>query len=192
MYIESEETSHIYSHQWMFILKQNSEKNLSNILDSDNFADIIISENFVHCKILADPSFERPLTPFPGLHWYHLSCTTAYFFAERPTFLALLDSVSRADSIWDFVRRPSVVLLAVGRLWHLLLLKLLHGYFFQILAVASPGPYAQTLGFLFFFYLIFLRFYVFFVFINMGPYGSQNFKTLLLPQITFESFPTFF
>ena len=31
----------------------------------------------------------------------------------------------------------------------------------------------------------------FFVFINVGPYGSQNFRTLLLPQITFESFQTF-
>ena len=27
-----------------------------------------------------------------------------------------------------------------------------------------------------------------FVFVNMAPYGSQNFKTLLLHQITFESF----
>ncbi len=25
----------------------------------------------------------------------------------------------------------------------------------------------------------------------MGPYGSQNFKTLLLPEITFESFEPF-
>ncbi len=32
----------------------------------------------------------------------------------------------------------------------------------------------------------------FWVFVNMGPYGSQNFKTLLLPQIAFESFQTFF
>ncbi len=31
----------------------------------------------------------------------------------------------------------------------------------------------------------------FFVFVNMGLYGSQNFKTLLLPQITFESFKFF-
>ncbi len=36
---------------------------------------------------------------------------------------------------------------------------------------------------------IFLR--IFFVSVNMGPYGRQNFKTLLLPQITFESFQTF-
>ncbi len=32
---------------------------------------------------------------------------------------------------------------------------------------------------------------LFFGFVNMGPYRSQNFKTLLLPQITFESFQTF-
>ncbi len=43
----------------------------------------------------------------------------------------------------------------------------------------------------------FLKFWVFdfsgilFVLFNMGPYGSQNFKTLLLPQITFESFQPF-
>ncbi len=42
----------------------------------------------------------------------------------------------------------------------------------------------------------FLKFWVFnfsrfFVFVNMGPYGSQNFKTLLLPQINFESFLPF-
>ncbi len=29
---------------------------------------------------------------------------------------------------------------------------------------------------------------IFYVFINMGPHGSQNFKTLLLPQITFDLF----
>ena len=33
----------------------------------------------------------------------------------------------------------------------------------------------------------FLR--IFFLLINMGPYGSKSFKILLLPQITFESFP---
>ena len=41
----------------------------------------------------------------------------------------------------------------------------------------------------FFFFLIFWR--ICFVFVNMGPYGSQNFKTPLLPQITFEYFRTF-
>ncbi len=43
----------------------------------------------------------------------------------------------------------------------------------------------------------FLKFWVFdfsgilFVFVNIGPYGRQNFKTLLLAQISFESFQTF-
>ncbi len=32
---------------------------------------------------------------------------------------------------------------------------------------------------------------ILFVFINMGPYGSQNFKTLLLPQIALKLFKTF-
>ncbi len=40
------------------------------------------------------------------------------------------------------------------------------------------GPWASCLG-------------IFFVFVNMGPYGSQNFKTLLLTQISFESFQIF-
>ena len=31
----------------------------------------------------------------------------------------------------------------------------------------------------------------FFVFVNMGPFSSQNFKTLLLRQLSFESFQTF-
>ncbi len=54
---------------------------------------------------------------------------------------------------------------------------------FQISVVAFPGSYAQK------FFFDFLGFF-FFVFVNMGPYGSQNFKRLLLPQITFESFQT--
>ncbi len=63
--------------------------------------------------------------------------------------------------------------------------------FFQILVVASPGPYAQ----MFFFFIFekkkkkFLR--IFFVFVNMGPYGSKNLKTMLLLQIAADSFQTF-
>ena len=64
--------------------------------------------------------------------------------------------------------------------------------FFQILVVASPGPYAEAVFLfkkkLFFFY--FLQILVFFVLVNMGTYGIQNFKTLLL-QIAAESFQTF-
>ncbi len=69
--------------------------------------------------------------------------------------------------------------------------------FFQILVVASPGQYAQTFFkiIIIFFIRIFKRIIffirIFFIFVNMGPYGSQNFKTLLLPQITFESFQPF-
>ncbi len=65
--------------------------------------------------------------------------------------------------------------------------------FSQILVVASPGPYAQTFFFIFrkkkFNFL-----QIFFVFVNMGPYGSENFKTLLLlksllnPFIFFSEF----
>ncbi len=63
--------------------------------------------------------------------------------------------------------------------------------FFQILVVASPGPYAQTFFFIFEKKIFFDFLRIFFVFVNMGPYGSKNFKTLLLLQIAAESFQTF-
>ncbi len=64
--------------------------------------------------------------------------------------------------------------------------------FFQILVVASPRPYAQTFFFIFEKTIFFDFLGFFFVFVNMGPYWSQNFKTLLLPQINFESFQPVF
>ncbi len=52
------------------------------------------------------------------------------------------------------------------------------------------GPHKSTvLNFWNFDVLIFQDFSC--VFVNMGPYGSQKFKTLLPPQITFESFQNF-
>ncbi len=52
------------------------------------------------------------------------------------------------------------------------------------------GPDKSTdLDFWNFQFLFFQDF--FFLFINMGPYGNQNFKTLFLPQITFEYFQPF-
>ncbi len=77
-----------------------------------------------------------------------------------------------------FVRRPSVV-----RLWHRLSLKLLHGF----LSNLSCGfPWAIWLEGFFFFFWFCLR--IFFMFVNIGPYGSQNFKMLLLPQSLLNSF----
>ncbi len=63
--------------------------------------------------------------------------------------------------------------------------------FFQILVVASPGPYARIffLILIFFFLIFFLR--IVFVFINMGPNGSENFKTPNLLQNATESIQTF-
>ena len=63
-------------------------------------------------------------------------------------------------------------------------------YFLQLLVVASPGRYAQTFCFHFWIKKLFWFLRILFVFFNMGPHGSQNFKTLLFPQITFESFQT--
>ncbi len=50
----------------------------------------------------------------------------------------------------------------------------------QILWVAPFPPYLQTIFFLFLKFSIFKFLRIFFVFVNMGPYGSKNFKTLLL------------
>ena len=79
------------------------------------------------------------------------------------------------------VRRPSVVRPS---------LNLMH--YFQILVAATPKPYARTF-FEFlkkkYFFIFFLR--IFLVCVSMGPYGSQNVKTLLLLQIATESFPEF-
>ena len=106
-----------------------------------------------------------------------------------PTFLALLDSVSRVHGmglLWDFCL-SSVVHLCCNYLWTECT------DFFQILVVASPGPYADT-----FFERVsvwpihFQMFYDFFViFVNMGTYGSENLKTVLLLYIAAESFQTF-
>ncbi len=55
----------------------------------------------------------------------------------------------------------------------------------QFLREATYPPYLQNI-----FFFFFTKFYIFklsqisVVFVNMGPYGSQNCKTLLLPQIT--------
>ncbi len=92
-----------------------------------------------------------------------------------------------------FVRRPSSVrpsfVRPSVRLWPRLSLKLLHGF----LSNFSCGfPWAICPEVFFNFekkiILIFLR--IFFVFVNMGPYGSENFKMLLLLQIAAKSFET--
>ncbi len=60
---------------------------------------------------------------------------------------------------------------------------------FKMLVVASPGPYARNFFFFFFEFKRKKKIFVNIV-INIGPYGSQNVKTLLLPQIEPESFET--
>ncbi len=56
--------------------------------------------------------------------------------------------------------------------------------FFLILVVASPGPnvWKKIVGG--------GGLQIFFIFVDMGPYGSENFKTLLL-QIAAETFQFF-
>ncbi len=94
-------------------------------------------------------------------------------------FLALLAYVSRAHEIKI---RPSVRRPSVARLWHRLSLNLSHGFLSYFIS------YTRT------FFLILNKkktlsdfIQIFFFFVNMGFYGSQNFKTLPFNP-TFESF----
>ncbi len=94
-------------------------------------------------------------------------------------------SVVRHPSVRPSVRPSSVV-----RLWHRLSLKLLHGLLSNF-SCGFPWDIIMSRLFCHFWKKFFFEFLgIFFVFVNMGPYGSQNFKTLLLPQITLESFQT--
>ena len=62
-------------------------------------------------------------------------------------------------------------------------LNLMHG-FLSHLAMVSPGQYARTS----FEFLNIFSFVLRIFFVNMGPYGSENFKTLLLLQIAAKVF----
>ena len=93
-------------------------------------------------------------------------------------FLALLDYVSRAHEVAicpSPVVRPSMSQLS---------LNFMHG-FLSNLSCGFPCIFGKKMFFLF----IFLG--IFFIFVNMGPYGRQDFKTVLLLQITAESFEAY-
>ncbi len=62
---------------------------------------------------------------------------------------------------------------------------------FKLLLIFLPNVLKTTLG-IFKILKIEILMIFFFVFVNMGPYGSQNFKVLLLLQIGFDSIPHFF
>ncbi len=88
-----------------------------------------------------------------------------------------------------FVRRPSVV--RHPSICGKLSLNLFHGCLLNIWFLLSLGhmprrflKYGKK-------YILGLFLPIFFVFVNMGPYGNKHFKTLLLLQITFESFQFF-
>ncbi len=85
------------------------------------------------------------------------------------------------------VVRPSVVRPSVSQLS----LNLMHG-FLSNFSCGFPWAIRSDVFLIFekkFFFFDFLR--IFFVFVNMGPYGSKSFKTLLRLQIAAESFQTF-
>ncbi len=101
-------------------------------------------------------------------------------------FLALLDFVSRATVMAQasVVCRPSVCRPSSVRKLKFLRNRCMDPD--KILWEATYPPYLQTV----FFFLFFQNFQFsnvyefFFVFVNMGPYGSKNFKTLLLLQFS--------
>ena len=83
-----------------------------------------------------------------------------------------------------FVCSPSVLQL---------FLNLMHS-FLSNLVVASFGPYAEVYLFIYLFIFFWILLRIFFVFVNMGLYGSDNFKTLPLLQFPakgFQIFPEF-
>ncbi len=96
------------------------------------------------------------------------------------SFLALVDSVIRAHGMGVFVLRP----LSVVRRLHFesvlqLSQNLLNVFRFQVALRLNQGVNWH----LFFWFCLWL----FHFFVNIKPYGSKNFQTLLPPQITFES-----
>ena len=74
------------------------------------------------------------------------------------------------------------------RPWHRLSLKLLHG-FLSNFSCCFPCAIPLDIFRNFEKRGDFLR--IFFVFVNIGSYGSENFKTLLILHIAVESFQTF-
>ena len=131
----------------------------------------------------------RIMTPTSfGFNYYH-GYAKQMAFGNSFLCLALLDYVSRAHEMEicplsvvrsTVVCRPSSVRVAIisepnarisFKFWFLL-------------------PLCHTLRhFLIFFCFGF--FYEYYRFVNMGPYGSENFKTLFVLQVATESFQTF-
>ncbi len=108
------------------------------------------------------------------------------------SFLALLHYVSRAHEIeiWpSSVRRSSVrvAIISKSNAW---ILPQITFEFFQTSPEVSPQRSSENTNLDF--WILSLQFFtIFFVSVNMGPYGSKNFKTLFLPQIPFETFSEF-
>ena len=115
--------------------------------------------------------------------------TTFLYSWRRPFFFYLCLTMSAQLMKSKFVHRPSIVRPSVCQLS----LNLMHG----LLSNFSCGfPWAIRSDFFWIFekkfFFDFLR--IFFVFVNMGPNGSENFKTLLLQIVAkcFETCPEFF
>ncbi len=95
--------------------------------------------------------------------------------------LALLDYVSRAHEIE--IHQSSLVRPSVASIISEVTAWISFKFHLWLPLGHMPRCFFQK------FFFDFLR--IFFIFVNMGPYGSQNIKMLLLPQITFASFQTF-
>ncbi len=95
-------------------------------------------------------------------------CPNVFFFLKKKNFCDLLGIF-----FWLWCRNLIVIWILSNIFWN----------FFSVVLTKVLFWIFEILSFWFF--------RILFVFVNMGPYGSQNFKMLLLPQITFESFQTF-
>ncbi len=125
------------------------------------------------CFILRGPNFPSVLSMTSHFRVNGDFC----LLAHSVIFFALVDYVSR-------IRPPSVAsIISEPIAW----------IFFSNFSCCFPGPYARAcfeflkkeLKNVLFFFFVFLR--ICFVFVNMGPYGSKNFKRLLL-QLTAKIF----
>ena len=94
-----------------------------------------------------------------------------------------------------FVQRLSSIVHASVRRWHPLFMNLLHRLIHRFLSqiyllLTLRHTPKCVLFWIFETFSIFFKIF-FFVFVNIGPYGRQNFKTLLLLQKAARSFQTF-
>ena len=118
-------------------------------------------------------------------HWCHGWDAFLAWLCQQSSWNRNLSVVCRPSSVIGRPSvRPSVSQLSLNLIMHAFLSKF--GFCFPW-SIRSDVFLIFEKKMVFFFYFI----QIFIVFVNMGPYGSPDFKTLLLLQIAAESFQTF-